>query len=197
MLSEEDEEASLVEGVYTKVASLLGSTGSTFLFVEEGETNIGVVGLVYVTETGWEGAGEVKEGSSGRLGVAVSNAEREWAPVTVGAVLEKDAAVKRTDGNDKSSSEPSAGRSNGDNGKKLEDTVRKAYGSLVGNTWVSELPTLGSSDGASFVGNKGAVSIFLHQIDKVVVDKILDDDTGRVNNEGVVKIGVIVETAWG
>jgi hypothetical protein len=56
---------------------------------------------------------------------------------------------------------------------------------------------LGSSDGASFVGYKGAVSIFLYQIDKVVVDKILDDDTGRVNNEGVVKIGVIVETTWG
>jgi hypothetical protein len=111
-LSEEYEEASLVEGVYTKVASLLGSTGSTFLFVEEGETNIGVVGLVYVTKTGWVSAGEVKEGSSGRLGVAVSNAEREWAPVTIGAVLEKDAAVKGTDGDDKSSAEPSAGRSN-------------------------------------------------------------------------------------
>jgi len=112
LLTKEDEEACLVEGVDTEVASLFGSTGSTLLLVEEGEADIGVVGGVDITVTRGEWAGQVEEGGSGRLGVAVSNAEREWAPVTIGAVLEKDAAVKGTDGDDKSSAEPSAGRSN-------------------------------------------------------------------------------------
>jgi hypothetical protein len=112
LLTKEDEEASLVEGVDTEVASFLGSAGSALLLVEEGEADIGVVGRVDITVTRGEWAGQVEEGSSGRLGVAVSNAEREWAPVTVGAVLEEDAAVERADGDDKSSAEPSARRSN-------------------------------------------------------------------------------------
>jgi len=193
LLTKEYEEASLVEGVYTEVASFLGSTSGTFLFVEESETNIGIVGLVYVTETRWVCAGKVKEGSSGRLGVAVSNAEREWAPVSVSAVLEKDAAVKRTDGNDKASAEPSARGSNGNNGKELKDTISYTDSGGGWNTRVGELTTLGVK-WASIVGYESAVSILLNNINEIVVDQVLNDDTSRVNNKSIVEVRVIGET---
>jgi len=51
LLTKEDEEASLVEGVDTEVASFLGSAGSALLLVEEGEADIGVVGRVDITVT--------------------------------------------------------------------------------------------------------------------------------------------------
>jgi hypothetical protein len=192
-LTKEYEEASLVEGVYTEVACFLGSTSGTFLFVEESETNIGIVGLVYVTETRWVCACKVKEGSSGRLGVAVSNAEREWAPVSVSAVLEKDAAVKRTDGNYKASAEPSARGSNGNNGKELKDTISYTDSGGGWNTRVGELTTLGVK-WASIVGYESAVSILLNNINEIVVDQVLNDDTSRVNNKSIVEVRVVGET---
>ena len=50
---------------------------------------------------------------------------------------------------------------------------------------------LGSSEWASIVGNKGAVGILLDQIDVVVVYQVLNNDTSRVNNKGIVEVGVI------
>jgi len=41
----------------------------------------------------------------------------------------------------------------------------------------------GGGERASIVGNKGAISIFLNQVNVVVVDQVLDNDTGRVNNK--------------
>jgi hypothetical protein len=44
----------------------------------------------------------------------------------------------------------------------------------------------GSSKRASIVGNKSAVSIFLNQINVVVVDQVLNNNTGRVDNENII-----------
>jgi hypothetical protein len=45
----------------------------------------------------------------------------------------------------------------------------------------------GGGERASIVGNKGAVSIFLNQVNVVVVDQVLDNNTGRVNNKNSIR----------
>jgi len=126
-LTKEHEEATLVEGVHTEVAGLLGTTHSALLLVEEGEADIGVVGAVDVTITRSERAGQVQKRRGGALGVAVSNAEREGTPVTHGTVLEKNVVGEGADGNNQTGAEPSARRRNGNKGKELVNTIGEAH----------------------------------------------------------------------
>jgi hypothetical protein len=187
LLTKEHEEAPLVEGVHTEVASLLGTTHSALLLVEEGETNIGVVGTVDVTVTRRERAGQVQKRRGGALGIAVSNAEREGAPVTNGTVLEENVVGEGADGNNQTGAEPSARRRDGNKGKELVDTIGEAHvlvaAGSAGSAESIARRTIGNSR-ASVVGDKHTVSVLLLEIDKVVVDKVLDNDTGRVHKEG-------------
>jgi len=190
LLAEEHKEAGLVEGVHTQVASLLGTALSALLLVEQSETDVGVVGLVDVSITGRVGAGEVKKGGAGALGVAVADAEREGAPVSVGVVVVHDVAVKRADGDHKSGAEPRARRRDGNKGKELKDTIRHTALFSVIQTGVGG--RCGVISGAvgdkrtRVIRHKGTVGVLLHNVDVVVVDKVLNDDTGRVHNEGAV-----------
>jgi hypothetical protein len=78
----------------------------------------------------------------------------------------------------------------------LKNTVSETGRSGRDSARVGGGSRLGSSERASIVGNKGAVSILLDQINVVVVDQVLDNDTGRVNNEGIVEVGVIAGSTW-
>jgi hypothetical protein len=184
-LTKEHKEAPLVEGVHTEVASLLGTTHSALLLVEEGEADIGVVGAVDVAVTRRERAGQVQKRRGSALGVAVSNAEREGAPVTGSAVLEENVVGEGADGNDQTGAEPSARRRNGNKGKELVDTIGEAHVLVTaGSAGGSVSSKTASRHGrTSIVGDKHTVGVLLLEIDKVIVDKVLDNDTGRVHNE--------------
>lgn len=191
LLAEEHKEAGLVERIHTQITGLLGTSLGALGLVEEGEADVGVLGGVDVPIAGRVGAGEVEKSCAGALGVAVADAEGEGAPVTVGVVVKKHVAVQGADGDHKSGAEPCARRRDGNKGKELKNTIGLTG---IGGGWLdARVRRVGGVISGTIrdkrtrvVGHKGTVGILLNNINVVVVDKVLHDDTSRIHNKSAV-----------